>query len=425
MNNIKDLHLEKEILPLFDFVYNEFSRDTLIELLSEIPGSVDEILFRQKIIKGLMSNEALYIPFSYYKSEFNEVYGYFENLGNRGTHLYGTSLKINLLFAKTERSKEGGRLGQLIIFFYKIYQSYFSQLEEKNFPALFGRKIGNIKLFFSGLEILKYHAIAKKRRFNITEIAKLSEFLLGKIRNGEMDIFWKDFFLFEAYLSISKGIMKHKFSFPEFNNTGFSIVNFYHPLLKDPVKNSLTAKGNVTLITGPNMSGKSTLLKAIGICVLLAHIGLAVPAERCELPFFDVISISINLNDDLRSGFSHFMAEIKSLKNVVIEANNTKKCFAVFDELFRGTNVEDALEISKTTILGLTKFSNSYFFISTHLHQLKEIITLNDDKISTLFIECILNNDNPVFTYKLQAGWSDLKIGQLLFEQEGLNQLLV
>jgi len=120
----------------------------------------------------------------------------------------------------------------------------------------------------------------------------------------------------------------------------------------------------------------------------------------------------------------HFMTEIKSLKSVVTEAVNTKKCFAVFDELFRGTNVEDALEISKTTILGLTKFSNSWFFISTHLHQLKEIIMRHDDKIGTRFIECILDNDNPVFTYKLQAGWSDLKIGQLLFEREGLDRLL-
>jgi len=137
-----------------------------------------------------------------------------------------------------------------------------------------------------------------------------------------------------------------------------------------------------------------------------------------------VISISINLNDDLGSGFSHFMTEIKSLKSVVTEAVNTKKCFAVFDELFRGTNVEDALEISKTTILGLANFPHSWFFISTHLHQLKKVITLNNDKIGTRFIECILDNGNPVFTYKLQAGWSDLKIGQLLFEREGLNQLL-
>jgi DNA mismatch repair protein MutS len=424
MNNIKDLHVEKELIPLFDFVYNEFARDTLIELLSDLPGSLDEILLRQQIIKGLMANEAIHAPFSYVKSEFNEVYGYLQDLRNRDTQLSETSLKVHLFFSGTERSREGARLSQFIILFCKIHQSYFSRLDEKDFPILFGRKLKNIKQFFSDIGVLEYQVIAKKRRFTIVEISKLTESLQRKIRDGEMDLFWKDFFLFEAYLSVSKGIRKHKFIFPDFNDKGFSIVNFYHPSLKVPVKNSLRAKGNVILITGPNMSGKSTLLKAIGICVLLAHMGLAVPAEQCELPFFDTIAISINLNDDLKSGFSHFMAEIRSLKNIVVEANNAKKCFAVFDELFRGTNIEDALEISKTTILGLTKFTGSFFFISTHLQQLKEMIVRNDDKIDTRFIECKMDNDQPIFTYKLRDGWSDLKIGQLLFEQEGLNQLL-
>ena len=82
--------------------------------------------------------------------------------------------------------------------------------------------------------------------------------------------------------------------------------------------------GSFTAILGANGSGKSTLLKAVGICVLLAHLGLAVPADQCELPFFNVISVSINLTDDLRSGFSHFMTEIKSLKK------NNKKVKNIF-----------------------------------------------------------------------------------------------
>ena len=177
------------------------------------------------------------------------------------------------------------------------------------------------------------------------------------------------------------------------------------------------------------MSGKSTLLKAIGLCVYLAHLGLAVPAEKCDLPFFDVISVAIDLNDDLLSGYSHFMSEIKNLKHIVVEARQSRKCFAIFDELFRGTNAEDALAISKTTIEGLTQFRDSCFFISTHLHQLMEALALNDDNdtrdnIGAYCIECTLENEMPVFTYRLLAGWSNLKIGQLIFEQEGLNGLL-
>ncbi len=425
--HVDDLHFKKDILPLFDFVYNEFSRDSLIGLLSELPASLEEVLIRQQIIKSLMRNEALQVPWSYHKSEFNEVYGYLESMKTRGIQLSGASLKIHLFFARSERNGEKGKLGQLVLFFYKIHQYYFSHLKEEPFPAVFGRQIKNCKEFFSGLGVIKYQAIARKRRFRIGEMAVVVEFLQEKIRQGEMDIFWKDLFLFEAYLSIARGIIKHHFIFPDFNSDnrdGLYISRFYHPLIKDPVKNDLAAQEHVSLITGPNMSGKSTLLKAIGICVVLAHLGLAVPADRCELPFFEVISISINLNDDLKSGYSHFMAEIKSLKKVVVEADKGRSCFAIFDELFRGTNVEDALVIATTTITGLTRFSKSYFFISTHLHQMKETLLPAHDKIGTHFIECRLDNRQPVFTYTLKRGWSDLKIGQLIFDREGLNALL-
>ena len=118
------------------------------------------------------------------------------------------------------------------------------------------------------------------------------------------------------------------------------------------------------------------------------------------------------------------MSEIKVLKNVVFEATHSKKCFAIFDELFRGTNVEDALVLSGTTILGLTQFAGSCFFISTHLHQLREGLPEKDGRIGVYCIECQLEKGRPVFTYKLRSGWSDLKIGQIIFDQEGLNELL-
>jgi DNA mismatch repair protein MutS len=290
------------------------------------------------------------------------------------------------------------------------------------FPEIFRTRLENIGRMLSHLEVEKYYNIGRGRGFSISEIARLIQTLEEKIGNGEMDAFWKDFFLFEAYYSLSKGIEINNFVFPVFCDNRLSIDEFYHPLLKHPVRNNLEVKDAVTLITGPNMSGKSTLLKSVGLCVYLAHLGLGVPAVRCELPFFDVISIAINLNDDIKSGYSHFMKEIQTLKQVVVEAHNHKRCFAIFDELFRGTNIEDALAISKTTILGLTAFSGSFFFISTHLHQLEKIA--DSQVINTCYIDCQLENGMPVFTYKLKSGWSDLKIGQIIFRQEGLDELL-
>lgn len=180
----------------------------------------------------------------------------------------------------------------------------------------------------------------------------------------------------------------------------------------------------VTLLTGPNMSGKSTLLKAIGICVYLAHAGIAVPAEKASVPFYDYLFVSIQANDDLASGLSHFMAEVLLLKRVLIQAQNKKRCFAIFDELFRGTNTEDALTISRATVKGLTRFGNSNFIISTHHHPLKELLKADKISIDVKYLDCRIEENKPVFTYTLLNGWSNLKVGQLIFEEEGINKLL-
>ena len=89
--HIDDLHFRKEILPLFDFVQNEFSRDSLTGLLTDFPQSLDEVMGRQQIIKALIRNEALHGPGVYHPSEFHEVYGTLENMRNRGAGLSGTS----------------------------------------------------------------------------------------------------------------------------------------------------------------------------------------------------------------------------------------------------------------------------------------------------------------------------------------------
>jgi DNA mismatch repair protein MutS len=265
---------------------------------------------------------------------------------------------------------------------------------------------------------------AKKKNLKVAQIVELMGIITEKVTNGQAAAFWKRWFLFEAYLSVSKGIVEHGFVFPSFETGTFSIQGVYHPLLKDPVRNDITASRNVILLTGPNMSGKSTFLKAISLCIYLGHTGLAVPASKAVIPFFDHISVAINLTDSIVSGYSHFMSEIITLKNVVEDALQGAKCFAVFDELFRGTNIEDALEISTATIKGLTKFTNSYFFISTHLHQLQALEEIHTGKVATCFIECELKEDTPSFTYKLKPGWSDLKIGRILFEKENLNNML-
>ncbi len=200
-----------------------------------------------------------------------------------------------------------------------------------------------------------------------------------------------------------------------------AIDGLFHPSLKTPVKNYFQTDQNVIVLNGANMSGKSTFLKAVSICVYLAHLGLAVPANKASLPFYTYFSVAINRSDSLQNGYSHFMTEIQNLKKVVLHAQQGIACFAVFDELFSGTNVEDAFAISKTTLKGLGQFTNSLFFVSTHIQELKDV---SHSQLANYYMDCQLVHQQPTFTYQLKQGWSPVQIGQLLFEKEGLNALL-
>jgi DNA mismatch repair protein MutS len=423
MTNISDLHIEEEILPLFDFTYNLNSGQEVHNILTEPPGSESEILFRQQVLKGFIDNREILKEYSYSRFNLSDVYSFFETF-SAGSFL-GLHLRRKLMFSEKERHYKRGKLIILILLFNKIHSTYLSKIDTKLFPEEYATELERINGFFVDFNLEHYESIfRKKKKIRISHIVELTKIITEKVTNGHAASFWKRWYLFEAYLSISDGIVRHGFVFPSFEETTFSMEGLYHPLIKNPVRNDFIANRNVILLTGPNMSGKSTFLKAVSLCVYLGHKGLAVPASKATIPFFTTISVAINLTDSIVSGYSHFMSEIITLKNVLTEAVENKKCFAVFDELFRGTNIEDALEISTATIKGLVKFTNSLFLISTHLHQLKDMEEIKNGKVATCFIECELNDNVPAFTYKLKDGWSDLKIGRILFEKEGLNNLL-
>jgi DNA mismatch repair protein MutS len=422
MINTNDLNLEEEILPLFDFTFNLLSGEEVHHIITEPLGSRSEILFRQHVLKGFAGNREILKDYSYSRFDLSEIYKFFESIS--AGSFFGVILRRKLFFSEKERNQKRGKLILLILLFHKIHTSYLSKIDTKLFPGEYATELERINGFFIDFNLDHYESVFRKKKIRIRHIVELMKIITEKVTSGQAAAFWKRWFLFEAYLSVSDGIARHGFVFPAFEDAIFSIEGLYHPLLKNPVKNSLTASRNIILLTGPNMSGKSTLLKAVSLCVYLGHIGLAVPASKATMPYFTTISVAINLTDSIVSGYSHFMSEIITLKNVLAEAAGGAKCFAVFDELFRGTNIEDALEISTATIRGLVKFTNSLFLISTHLHQLKDMEVIKNREVTTCFIECELNNNIPAFTYQLKDGWSDLKLGRILFEKEGLNKML-
>lgn len=423
MTNTGDLHIEDEILPLFDFTFNYHSGQAVRSILKEPLGSTAAILDRQRIFKGFIAHQHILKDYSFSRFNLAELYDFLETFSVGS--LSGSKLRWKLTFSEKERHQKRGKLIQMILLFHKIQTTYTGRIDHTLFPGPYAAELQQLDAFFSDFKPAYYEAVfKKKKKLSVSHLAELIETIAAKTANGQMAAFWSNWFRFEANVSVSHGIIKHGLAFPNFAGTGFEVEGLFHPLLKNPVKNNLVADRNVILLTGPNMSGKSTFLKAVSLCVYLGHTGLAVPAAEARMPFFSTISVAINLTDSIVSGYSHFMTEIITLKNVLEEAKSDARCFAVFDELFRGTNIEDALEISTATIKGLTRFTNSLFFISTHLHQLRDIEEIKKGQVSTWYIDCKLNGNTPAFTYQLKEGWSDLKIGRILFEKEGLNQML-
>lgn len=419
MNNTKDLNIEKELLPLFDYSLNRFAKRKILEILETPLPSTVQIIERQNILKGFDANNHILKHYSYTVLYLNQVH-YFLN-DEKIEDLSKKKIKYRFLTSRQRKIRYASRFNQMILFLYRLQSKYFTRLDMKHFPDEYRQSIIRIVDFLSNFDLHKYDTIVREHRLKDKNIIALTETINSLKKEKLIETFWEDLFLFEAYLSIHIGLSKNSFVFPKFVEKGIRLISFYHPLIKKPVRNDFETLSNVILLNGPNMSGKSTFLKAVSLCVYFGHLGLGIPASHAEISFCDCFSIQINRRDDILNGYSHFMTEILNLKQVVGNAAAGKRCFAIFDELFSGTNVEDAIEIGKTTINGLSKYENCYFFISTHIQELKDHAR---SSVSNYYVDCELIENMPTFTYKLKKGWSDIKVGRILFDKEGLNKLL-
>lgn len=419
MNTIEDLNIKNDVLPLFDYTLNLFTKSKLIELVNTPLCSEDEILRRQEILKGFVANYSVLKDYNYTFLYFNQVYT-FLNEDNFQNYL-DNKRKFRYLTSKREKMDYRSKVTQLVLFLHKLEYNFFLRLNLEQFPLHYKSAISDIIEFLSKFNLSSYKDRTVNRRLNDKELLALTSIIAELKLNKAIDDFREKLFIFEAYLSIGLGIKKNDFSFPKMSKSRINLKGLYHPLLENPVKNDFFTEHNVIVLNGPNMSGKSTFLRSMSLCIYLGNLGIAIPATSGEIPICHSFTIQLNKKDNIKKGLSHFMYDLKTLKNTVTKAVDGNACFGVFDELFNGTNIEDATAIIKSTIKGLSKFDNSFFFISTHIKDLK---SLSSNKIEMYFMSCNLKNETPKFTFKIKEGWTDIKIGKLLFEKEGLDKLL-
>lgn len=203
------------------------------------------------------------------------------------------------------------------------------------------------------------------------------------------------------------------------------IEGLYHLFLKEPVRNDVLLDGqrHLCFLTGPNMAGKSTYMKAFGVAVYLAHCGFPVPASRMELSPFRGLFTTINLSDNLSLGYSHYYNEVARVKYVVEQVRDLEDVVVVFDELFRGTNVKDAFDASRAVVGALARLKQGVFMISSHIVEVAGTLE-KEDSVDFRFFDIRMENDEPRYTYYLREGVSEERIGMYILRKAGVVDLI-
>ena len=193
------------------------------------------------------------------------------------------------------------------------------------------------------------------------------------------------------------------------------LINSRHPVVEKVIETEFVSndiimdeKTNILLITGPNMAGKSTFMRVLAISVIMAQIGCFVPASEAVLPIFDAIYTRIGASDDLVSGESTFMVEMKEAANAI--NNATVNSLILFDELGRGTATFDGMSLAQAIIEYIHTNIKCKTLFSTHYHELTDLDkTLSG--LKNVHVSAVEENGNITFLHKVKDGSIDKSYG--------------
>jgi DNA mismatch repair protein MutS len=217
---------------------------------------------------------------------------------------------------------------------------------------------------------------------------------------------------------------------PKLNNDHIlHIVDGRHPVIENTLKEGyvpndtdMDSNSTTLLITGPNMSGKSTYMRQNAIIIIMAQMGSFVPAKSANLPIIDKIFTRIGASDDLVSGESTFMVEMKEAKNAILNATNNS--LILFDELGRGTATYDGMALARAILEYATKKIKCFTFFSTHYHELTDL----EKTIPTLknvHVSAVEDGEKLTFLHKVKNGAVDKSYGIHVARLAGLPEDLL
>ena len=266
------------------------------------------------------------------------------------------------------------------------------------------------------IEVLEYEVFTSLRKYAqnfITSLQELADII------SEID----------CYISLSDIAIKYNYVRPTFNTRReVNIVDGRHPVLEslmqgDYIVNDVVInKYNMILITGPNMSGKSTYMRMLASIIIMAQMGSFVPAKVADLMLFDAIFTRIGASDDLVSGQSTFMVEMIEANYAI--TNATKNSLVLFDEIGRGTATFDGMALAQAILEYLHERVGCITLFSTHYHELTDL----DRKLKRLknvHVEAKETKNGVAFLHKVIDGPTDKSYGINVANLAGLPKSLI
>jgi len=311
--------------------------------------------------------------------------------------------------------------------FYRGLKKLLLLLSATSLPPHLSFYIDRIRHILKEQPLQQLSGISSDEKLSPQQNIYFAFHLRGKYKTHTLELI-EIFSRLEAWYSMAMAVKNFDLKFPQFleqEEPYFDAQGLYHVLIQAPIAYDLSLRPNENFLflTGANMAGKSTLIKAVGSSVFLAHIGMGVPVKSMRLSLFDGLLTNINVSDNIAKGESYFFNEVQRVKNTIYKINDGKKWLVLIDELFKGTNVQDAMKCSLTVIKGLIKIKNSLFILSTHLYEIGEELKKYPN-IAFRYFETNVMDDQLEFSYQLREGISDDRIGYVILRREKVVEML-
>lgn len=256
------------------------------------------------------------------------------------------------------------------------------------------------------VDLLMYNRMLKEAQLHEADIAALLEGV------GELDA---------MIAAASFRQMLGNYCKPVFTKekNSLQVNNLYHPLIPDPVANSINVQGGV-LVTGSNASGKSTFLKNVALNSILAQTLYTCTAEYYRAPLFRIMT-SMTLADNLAGGESYFIVELKALRRIMQEAKSEEPLLCIIDEVLRGTNTIERIAASSRILNNLSR-EWVICFAATHDIELSYIL---ENKYENYHFEEEITEDDVRFNYLLLPGRTNTRNAIRLLEIMGYDDKIV